>query len=46
MTPSPPDALDLLNSPVVQKALDDAWTNSLPNDPVHRHEEGGWIYIN
>jgi hypothetical protein len=42
----PPTAADLLASPVVQKALDEAWVASLADDPVRRHEEGGWIYMN
>jgi len=30
---------------VVQQALEQAWDDSLPGDPVQRHEEGGWIYM-
>ena len=49
-----PTAADLLNELVVQQAnelvvqqaLEQAWTDSLPGDPVLRHEEGGWIYVN
>jgi hypothetical protein len=46
MTPPtrPPTADELLANPTVQKALEDAWQDSLAHDPVHRHEEGGWIY--
>src|SRR6516165_8699962 len=40
-----PTASDLLNEPVVQQALEEAWKDSLPGDPVRRHEEGGWIFI-
>jgi hypothetical protein len=42
---SAPSAADLLKEPVVQQALDQAWVDSLPGDPAHRHEEGGWIYV-
>src|SRR5262245_9379951 len=41
-----PTAAELQNDPVVQAALDEAWKDSLPADPVQRHEEGGWIYLN
>jgi hypothetical protein len=30
----------------VQKAVEQAWIDSLPDDPGKRHEEGGWIYMN
>ena len=30
---------------LVQQALEQAWNDSLPGDPVQRHEEGGWIYM-
>jgi hypothetical protein len=40
-----PSAEELLKSPAVQAALDAAWADSLPHDPVQRHEEGGWIYL-
>ena len=40
-----PTVLDLANEPVVQQALEDAWADSLPDDPVRRHEEGGWVYM-
>jgi len=42
----PPTARELSNHPVVQRAIQDAWIDSLPNDPQQRHEEGGWIYMN
>ena len=41
-----PTAADLANDMVVQQALDEAWADSLPDDPARRHEEGGWIYLN
>src|SRR6516165_9980010 len=41
-----PSAEELLTNPVVRNALDQAWLDSLPNDPQQRHEEGGWIYFN
>jgi len=41
-----PTAAELTNHPTVQRALAQAWADSLPTDPVHRHEEGGWIYMN
>ena len=40
-----PTVADLLKGPVMQQALADAWTDSLPGDPLQRHEEGGWIYM-
>ena len=40
-----PTVADLLNEPLVQQALEQAWSDSLPGDPVRRHEEGGWIYM-
>ncbi|HZU34557.1 MAG TPA: hypothetical protein VFA18_01540, partial [Gemmataceae bacterium] len=30
---------------MVQQALEQAWNDSLPGDPVQRHEEGGWLYL-
>jgi hypothetical protein len=41
----PPTSGDLLNHPLVQQALEQAWNDSLANDPIRRHEEGGWIYM-
>ena len=41
-----PTATELMNEPVVQQALEEAWKDSLSHDPVRRHEEGGWIYMN
>jgi len=40
-----PPAEELAQHPVVRAALDAAWTDSLPDDPIRRHEEGGWIYL-
>lgn len=40
-----PTTADLLNEPIVQQALEQAWNDSLPGDPVRRHEEGGWLYM-
>jgi hypothetical protein len=40
-----PTAAELLADQVVQAELDQAWVDSLPNDPAGRHEEGGWIYL-
>lgn len=42
----PPTASELLADPVVVRAMDEAWVASLPDDPEHRHEEGGWIFMN
>jgi hypothetical protein len=40
-----PTADELLADPVIQAALEDAWTTSLSDDPANRHEEGGWVYM-
>jgi hypothetical protein len=40
-----PTADELLADPTVLHALGEAWEDSAANDPVMRHEEGGWIYI-
>ena len=41
-----PTAAELLADPVVQTALDQAWIDSQPQEPVGvRHEEGGWVYL-
>ena len=42
----PPTAAELMNDPVVQAAMDQAFVDSLPGDVRNRHEEGGWIYMN
>jgi hypothetical protein len=39
-----PTVRELLGDPIVRRALDAAWADSLPTDDVRRHEEGGWIY--
>ena len=39
-----PTATELLAHPLVQEALENAWLDSLPDDPVNRHEEGGWAF--
>ena len=39
-----PTTSDLLRDPTVQRALDEAWHDSLADDPARRHEEGGWVY--
>jgi hypothetical protein len=39
-----PTSDELLKDPTVLRVLDEAWTDSLVNDPAQRHEEGGWIY--
>jgi len=41
----PPTTAELLADPVVQQALGEAWIDSQAGDPVLRHEEGGWIYM-
>lgn len=46
MTPDAPTAAELEANPVVQAALATAWADSLPDDPVQRHEEGGYVYVN
>jgi hypothetical protein len=43
--PTAPTADELLRHPLIQQALLQAWTDSLPNDLALRHEEGGWIYM-
>lgn len=40
-----PTATELLNHPTVRQAIEEAWQESLPQDPDRRHEEGGWIYL-
>lgn len=41
----PPTAAELLAEPMVQAALTQAWLDSDASDPLKRHEEGGWIYL-
>jgi hypothetical protein len=45
-TKHPPTASELLANSKVVDALDQAWTDSLADQPERRHEEGGWIYMN
>ena len=40
-----PTIADLLKELAVQRALEQAWLQSLPGDALQRHEEGGWIYM-
>lgn len=40
-----PTAAELEAHPVVQAAFAAAWADTLPDDVVLRHEEGGYIYI-
>lgn len=40
-----PTAADLVLASVVVQALEQAWVDSLPGDPLLRHEEGGWVYL-
>jgi hypothetical protein len=41
----PPTAAELLAEPAVQQAMEQAWIDSRADDPLLRHEEGGWIYL-
>jgi len=43
---SSPTATELQNHAAVRRALEQAWKDSEPHDPLRRHEEGGWIYRN
>ncbi|HBI44351.1 MAG TPA: hypothetical protein DDY78_16090 [Planctomycetales bacterium] len=46
MTPTrPPTATELLQDAGVRQVIEQAWLDSLANDPILRHEEGGWIYL-
>jgi hypothetical protein len=40
-----PTVSELLSDATVLQALDIAWADSMPYDPVLRHEEGGWVYM-
>lgn len=40
-----PTAAELQNYPVVQAAFAAAWADSFADDPILRHEEGGYIYF-
>lgn len=44
MNAEAPTAADLEQHPVVRAAFAAAWADSLADDPVQRHEEGGYIY--
>ena len=39
-----PTIAELVADPLVQQALEEAWSDSLSDDAVRRHEEGGWVY--
>jgi hypothetical protein len=41
-----PTGVELANHPIVIRAMDEAWRDSNPGDPMTCHEEGGWIYLN
>ena len=40
-----PSAADLLSELAVQQALEQAWIDSRVDDPLTRHEEGGWVFL-
>jgi hypothetical protein len=40
-----PTIANLRGHAAVQQALEEAWIDSAPADPRHRHEEGGWIFM-
>jgi hypothetical protein len=44
MAPPAPTAAELEANPVVQAAFAAAWADSLADDELLRHEEGGYIY--
>jgi hypothetical protein len=44
MNPEAPTAAELGQHPIVQAAFAAAWADSMAEDPVQRHEEGGYIY--
>jgi hypothetical protein len=46
VTPDAPSATELQTNPVVQAALAAAWADSLVDDMILRHEEGGYIFVN
>ena len=39
-----PTGEELFRNPIVLRAIEEAWRESLPSDSHRRHEEGGWIY--
>jgi hypothetical protein len=40
-----PTVFELLALDEIVRAIEGAWAQSWPTDPVHQHEEGGWIYM-
>ena len=40
-----PTASELHANPIVRQAIEEAWIDSKPSDPLLRHEEGGWIFV-
>src|SRR4051794_24940923 len=40
-----PTVADLLVVQLIQDAVQQAWQDSWANDPLQRHEEGGWLYL-
>jgi hypothetical protein len=40
-----PTGNELTANPIVLAAINASWTDSQVADPVNRHEEGGWIYM-
>ena len=46
MATLPPTGSQLQADETVRHALQQAWNDSQPGDPLHRHEEGGWILWN
>lgn len=40
-----PTAAELQANPIVLQAIEQAWIDSQPSDPLLRHEEGGWIFL-
>ena len=46
MSPEAPSAAELQANPTVQGAFAAAWADSLVDDAILRHEEGGYIHAN
>jgi hypothetical protein len=40
-----PTASELQADPIVLQAVEQAWIESQSSDPLLRHEEGGWIFV-
>ncbi|MBM3995443.1 MAG: hypothetical protein FJ303_15010 [Planctomycetes bacterium] len=40
-----PTAAELLANTIVVQAIEQAWIDSQPADPLLRHDEGGWIFM-